>query len=223
MSQIYSSKPLVLKSGNAYWDKDEIIDRMLSNPIYIEDDALRHLVSELDRRFMQLWNKIEYEKDEEAFIACYGIPKHPSLLERLKGELPKHRRPMPEDELPDTPLLQRGDIIELGENHKVYAKVPEHFIYDNRRGVWDLTQSDIYLRGHFAHMQGKYIVTHTSSKGGGQGHGRHDVYPDGHNVECVSECGTYEVNFYQTGGFTAMIRHITPIGKAKVKLVIEQD
>ena len=216
MSNIYSSKPLNLTSGNAAWNPDEVIEQCLTKPLYVEDDKLRHLIFELDRRFMHLWDKTYPVGSEEREQAV-------SLIDRLKNEEPKHRRVKREGELPPTPVLERGDIIELGEDHKVYAKVPEHFLYENRRGVWDLTESDIYLRGHFAHMQGKYIVTSTASKGGGQGHGRHDVYPDGHNVECVSECGKYEVSFYQTGAFTAMITHITPIGKAKVKLVIEQD
>lgn len=48
-----------------YWNNDPLIQRLSNTPnIDIDDlskDELIHLVKELDRRFMQLWDKIEYE------------------------------------------------------------------------------------------------------------------------------------------------------------------
>jgi len=76
----------------------------------------------------------------------------------------------------------------------------------------------------FVISQGKYLVTKSISDGGSTAMFK-DVYPDGHHVFCKAmngdsydENGT-EVNFYQTGCFTAMIPNITPIGTMKLTFV----
>ncbi len=115
-------------------------------------------------------------------------------------------------------FLQEGDVIELGIGHKVYANVPEHFIYQDKRGSWKLTKTDIDLSNQdFDYLRGIYVVTKTEMTGGGTGHGRHDVYPNGHKVTAKMGGDGEEVSFYQSGCFTAMISKddIKPIGKAK--------
>ena len=113
-------------------------------------------------------------------------------------------------------LLQEGDVIELERGHDVYADVPEHFVYANRKGVFDkLTHHEVNIGGDFAHLAGRYVVYKISRDGGGTGMGSHDVYPDGHHVFCERLSDGVRVDFYQTGAFTAMIENIEPVGKAE--------
>lgn len=120
-------------------------------------------------------------------------------------------------------LLREGDVIELTENHTVYAKVPRHFIYDDCKGDFSLIQHDVQLSGEFEYLQGKYIVIKTENTGGGCGHGPHDIYPDGHKVTCKRVDKKFTVSFYQTGAFTAMIKDIEPIAKAKVSYEYSEE
>lgn len=92
-------------------------------------------------------------------------------------------------------LLQEGDVIEL----------------DGQR---------VYMYGkETTATKGRYLVVKTTKDGGGHGHGQHDVFPDGHHVHCVKilfdELTKVEVDFYQSGCFTAMISNITPVAKAE--------
>ena len=120
-------------------------------------------------------------------------------------------------------LLKEGDVIELKEGMEVYADIPEHFAYSNRRGSFKLTHYNITLSQKFDYLMGKYIVCSTSFSGGGTGHGPHDVYPDGHHVFCVkADDRNVRVDFYQTGCFTAMIKDIEPIEKAELHWVAEE-
>ena len=113
--------------------------------------------------------------------------------------------------------LKEGDIIELGHGHTVYADIPEHFVYSNCRGSFELTHHEVLL-DELDWLCGKYIVYKTSHDGGGTGHGPHDVYPDGHHVFCEKADQTeVKVDFYQSGCFTAMIEEIEPIGRATRK------
>ena len=117
-------------------------------------------------------------------------------------------------------LLEEGDVIILKIGHVVYADIPEHFVFSNRKGIWTLTHINVTIVGEFKYLLGKYIVIKTAFDGGGTGMGHHDTYPNGHHVwaEQVPErkediC--HKVDFYQTGAFTAMITDIEPIGKAE--------
>lgn len=72
----------------------------------------------------------------------------------------------------------------------------------------------------FTIESGEFLVIKTENTGGGNS--ANDFYPDGHRVYCkrlnngsFDEKGT-EVNFYQTGSFTAMIKDITPIRQMKM-------
>ena len=115
-------------------------------------------------------------------------------------------------------MLQEGDVIELNDGMKVYAMVPEHFVYSNRRGSLKLTHHDVKIGGELDYLAGKYVVTKTIMDGGGTGRGPHDVYPNGHHVFCVNiDDENTKIDFYQSGFFTAIIENIEPIGKAKLK------
>jgi len=117
--------------------------------------------------------------------------------------------------------LEVGDVIELNSSHTVYAKVPKHFIYTNRKGDFTLDKAAVKLCGELSYLKGSYVVIKTSSDGGSTGM---DAYPDGHHVFCEkieSDETRHEVDFYQSGCFTAMIKDIEPVGKAKLKWVFE--
>lgn len=113
-------------------------------------------------------------------------------------------------------MLQEGDIIELQEGHKVYATVPMHFLYYNKRGVFDQTaKGDVVIGGELAYLAGRYVVYKTSHDGGGTGHGPNDVYPSGHHVFAERlDDPSVKVDFYQSGCFTAMLPDLKAVGKA---------
>jgi len=117
-------------------------------------------------------------------------------------------------------MLQAGDIIELKEGHKVYAQVPEHFLYQNRKGCFELARGVVTIGGELAYLAGKYVVTQTTYDGGGSGMDPHDVYPDGHHVYCQRLEDRVEVDFYQSGCFSAMITDIEPVGKAVLQWAV---
>lgn len=109
-------------------------------------------------------------------------------------------------------MLQEGDVIELKKGMRVYADVPRHFVYSNRRGDYSITHSDITLKDNFDYLCGKYIVIKALMTGGGHGHS------DGWRVFCAKESDpNIKVDFFQTGAFTAMIKDIKPIGRATMK------
>lgn len=119
-------------------------------------------------------------------------------------------------------MLQEGDVIELQEGMQIYADIPEHFVYSNKRGYFDMTHSNITLGGDFDYLCGKYIVYKTVNDGGGTGMGPHDVYPDGYHVFCIKASDKkVKIDFYQSGCFTAMIKDIQPIGKANLEWEID--
>ena len=112
-------------------------------------------------------------------------------------------------------MLQEGDIIELKEGHKVYATVPEHFLYSNRKGSFKPTKADAIIGGELSYLAGRYVVYKTSYDGGGTGHGPHDVFPSGHHVFCERlDDQSVKVDFYQSGSFTAMLPDLQPVAKA---------
>ena len=130
-------------------------------------------------------------------------------------------------------MLKEGDIIEIVKGHRFYTKLPEHFVYADRIGCFTrLSQTEVVagetkngLDTNF--YCGRYVVTKTATDGGGTGHGANDVYPNGHHVWCkklkekglvfVYSTATVNIEFYQSGHFTAMIKDIEPVGKAKVR------
>lgn len=116
-------------------------------------------------------------------------------------------------------MLEEGDVIEIKEGHQIYAKVPEHFVYSNKKGSFSLTRSNITVGGEFAYYSGKYVVKKTCMDGGSTGR---DAYPNGHHVFCINlDDGETEIDFYQSGCFNAMITDIKPVGKATIKWVYD--
>lgn len=127
--------------------------------------------------------------------------------------------------------LQEGDIFRLEAGHEIYVSLPEHFIYDNRQFVFDKLGSTTIKIGEpkrgfdTSCFAGEYVVVKTTFDGGGTGHGDHDVYPDGHHIHArkivenelkgEKEVSNFEIEFYQSGCFTAMNEKIKAIGKAK--------
>ena len=112
-------------------------------------------------------------------------------------------------------MLQEGDIIELQEGHKVYATVPEHFLYSNRKGSFKPARGEAVIRGELMYLAGRYAVYKISHDGGGTGHGPGDVYPDGHHVFAERlDDASVKVDFYQSGCFTAMLPDLQAVGKA---------
>ncbi len=116
--------------------------------------------------------------------------------------------------MPESRLLQPGDIIVLDEKHCVYAAVPKHFVFANKRGDFSTQRAEVCLATSWAtYLCGKYVVTEVRTDGGGPSFD--GGFPDGHHVFCESfDDRSREVDFYQTGCFTAMIKEITPIGRA---------
>lgn len=117
-------------------------------------------------------------------------------------------------------LLKKGDVIELTKGHPVYADVPEHFLYKNRRGIFKMDHGTVRIADELDYFVGRYVVLRTAMDGGGTGHGPGDVYPDGHHVFCERIAAPHlKVDFYQTGSFTAMIEDIEVVGTATEKVM----
>jgi hypothetical protein len=111
--------------------------------------------------------------------------------------------------------LAEGDVIMISPRHTVYALVPKHFVYANKRGCWELTKHNVTVMDEFLYLSGEYIVTKAVMDGGGTGNGPGDIYPDGWHVFCQKEDDpSIKIDFYQSGCFTAMIEDIKPIGRA---------
>ena len=113
-------------------------------------------------------------------------------------------------------MLEEGDIIELTNGMRVYASVPEHFLYENRRGVFHKSSHGlIEIGGELQYLAGRYVVYKTAMEGGGTGHGPYDVYPNGHHVYAEKLDNTsVTVDFYQSGAFTALLPNLKAIRKA---------
>lgn len=109
-------------------------------------------------------------------------------------------------------FLKKGDVIEIKFGMIIYAMIPEHFCYYNKRGSFKLTHHEVEVNGEFDYFCGEYVVYKTKNEGGGTAMGNHDVFPDGHHVFCRKlEDAKMKIDFYQSGLFTAMIKDIEPI------------
>jgi hypothetical protein len=118
-------------------------------------------------------------------------------------------------------MLAEGDIVEIKEGMKVYAEVPEHFLYANRRGVFNRTaHGEVQIEGTLAYLAGRYVVYKTAMNGGGTGMGPHDIYPDGHHVYCEKlDDQSQRIDFYQSGAFSAMLPNLKAVGRAQRRWV----
>jgi hypothetical protein len=118
-------------------------------------------------------------------------------------------------------MLNEGDVFNLEEGDCVYAEVPKHFLYANKKGVWDLGKGEIEVAGEFSYLIGRCVVVSTSVDGGG--HTYDGGWPNGHHVFAEHIESGQRFDFYQSGCFTCMIREREAIGKATKKYVIEQE
>lgn len=136
--------------------------------------------------------------------------------------------------------LEAGDVFILKKGHQIYMELPEHFVYDNRRGVFDQFAKTEVVVGvpkggmNTGWLAGRYVVISAHTQGGGTGHGPNDVYPDGLYITAerfptkdssIADGGNkrWKIYFYQSGCFTSMIEpgKVEKLGKAKVKYVME--
>ena len=114
-------------------------------------------------------------------------------------------------------LLQEGEIFELRDGDMVYTDIPRHFAFGNRHGDVSLTHHEAKVSSLWNHLQQRFVVTKTNMTGGGTGHGAGDVYHPGHHVwaKGLDLEAKVEIDFYQTGSFTAMIeREVEVLGRA---------
>jgi len=133
----------------------------------------------------------------------------------------------------DKNFLQTGDIFELNPGHTIYVKLPHLFTCSNGDSLEEIDEGTIKI-GQVKHFfdttffAGEYIVTSTALQGGGNSHD--GGYPDGHNIRAKkimmgwrdSEkiVSRIEVNFYQSGSFTAKNPDIKAIRKAKINYTL---
>ena len=55
-----------LRSAEAYWSPDSpVADIITMDPERLPRESLLLLVSELDRRFIQLWDKVTFERNQK--------------------------------------------------------------------------------------------------------------------------------------------------------------
>ena len=121
----------------------------------------------------------------------------------------------------DRTELDEGDIIELREG-RVYATVPVHCVSksgQSGRGVFDrFVRTDVDIK-ILDWLQGKYVVYKTTREtGSSESHDQHPVAGEsGWHVFCEKMDKTKtRVDFYQSGGFTAIQYAIEPIGQAEL-------
>lgn len=117
-------------------------------------------------------------------------------------------------------FLKVGDIIYLDKEHVVYGKLKEKLVYSNKRNSNKIIRTEVHLKD-FPIFCGKYVVVKTSFEGGDPD--PRDPYPNGHHVYCQKLSDGLEVDFYQSGCFSAMIKNIDVIGRAKNKWIIEEE
>jgi len=78
--------------------------------------------------------------------------------------------------------------------------------------VWSLSDREPSFGETTELKEGQFVVVGAAMEGGGQGHGPHDIYPDGWRIEAqrLNDDGTWnsdgkKVYFYQSGSFTCLI------------------
>ncbi len=98
------------------------------------------------------------------------------------------------------PLLAEGDVFCLTADHT--------FCTPSGSSEVKLDRCPRYA--------GEYVVYKTTLDGGGEGHGPHDTYPDGHHVFAEHLASGALVDFYQSGSFTAVNENV-PVVRRMVR------
>ena len=133
---------------------------------------------------------------------------------------------------PEIALLEEGDVIELEKGQTIYAEIPEKYVYGNTPKSDKLAKTNVTIGANHngldtGYLAGRYAVVKTAFDGGGTGMGPGDIYPDGDHVWCrkMLENGKFgeQIEFYQSGSFTAMIEEIKPNGKVEFKYSEKAD
>ena len=130
--------------------------------------------------------------------------------------------------------LTVGDVFEARKNMKVYAQIPSHFAYINRPNDPTPAKQDVLVgclmwrddhELDLGYLMGRYVVEHAALEGGGTAHGPHDRYPDGWHIRArkLKADGSYdphgvEIEFYQSGAFTAVNEKVPVVGKLHRKV-----
>ena len=99
-------------------------------------------------------------------------------------------------------VLLRDDKVLV---HEVSAVV--HWTRTEKRSDgWErVTEETLDLRPNATDLGTRvWLVRHVSLKGGGTGHGPHDVYENGHHVIAMSD-DRMHVHFFQTGCFRGVV------------------
>lgn len=106
--------------------------------------------------------------------------------------------------------------IAYEDNGKPYAKFTDlrfnhgyeaHCAWTERKGDWERKHDLVIdLRPQRSYAGVSFIVLKVALRGGGTGHGPHDVYPDGHWVYAKEVDGDTFVRFYQSGCFVGMVK-----------------
>lgn len=115
-------------------------------------------------------------------------------------------------------LLDEGDIIELNEETEgtFYVEDRKQFLKDHDgKGIWVTDLHATFMIGKMKWLHGKWVVYKTLLTGGSNS--SFNPHPCGHRVYCEKmDDSRVRINFYQTGGFTATICDIEPIGRAEL-------
>ena len=123
----------------------------------------------------------------------------------------------------NTKPLEEGDVIEIKDGHEIYAVVPEHFLYESKKGCFKLVCGSVTVGGELSYLGGIYVVQRVSEDGEGPSsyglaYGKKAIDNEsGRRVYCVNESSGREISFFQTGKFRPVIKDIEPIGKARLK------
>ena len=56
-------EPQPLKAGKAHWDEGKVKELLQRSPETLDKDEAMLVIRELDRRFMQLWDKVAFERE----------------------------------------------------------------------------------------------------------------------------------------------------------------
>lgn len=114
-------------------------------------------------------------------------------------------------------FLQIGDVFRIEPGMKIYANIPERFVYANCRTSKHKINIDIFvgivfkdesgLKFDTSRFVGDYVVLNAQMCEGGH------IYPDGHRIDAImlELDGSYnenrpKIHFYQSGYFTAIIQ-----------------
>lgn len=125
-------------------------------------------------------------------------------------------------------MLLEGDVFEIEQGDRVYVYLPAHMWPKNMNRAgdislvadWGMAQCEVTvgeeLRGGPSDfLLGRYVVTDTSTTGGGIGMGPHDVFPDGYQVKAQHVIHPkLRISFFQSGRFTCLLPNKKATGRA---------